>query len=25
VRPWSLMVVIAGHESYLDDLLTSFR
>jgi hypothetical protein len=25
VRPWSLMVVIAGDESYLDDLLTSFR
>ena len=25
VRPWSLMVVIAGDESYLDDLLRSFR
>ena len=25
VRPWSLMVVIAGDESYLDDLLKSFR
>jgi hypothetical protein len=25
VRPWSLMVVVAGDESYLDDLLTSFR
>jgi hypothetical protein len=25
VRPWSLMVVVAGDESYLDDLLKSFR
>ena len=25
VRPWSLMVVVAGDESYLDDLVTSFR
>jgi len=25
VRPWSLMVVIAGDESYIDDLLKSFR
>jgi hypothetical protein len=25
VRPWSLMVVVAGDESYLDDLLRSFR
>ena len=25
VRPWSLMVVVAGDESYLDDLLQSFR
>ena len=25
VRPWSLMVVVAGEESYLDDLLKSFR
>lgn len=25
VRPWSLMVLVAGDERYLDDLLTSFR
>ena len=25
VRPWSLMVVVAGDDSYLDDLLKSFR
>lgn len=25
VRPWSLMVIVAGDESYLDDLLKSFR
>ena len=25
VRPWSLMVVVASDESYLDDLLKSFR
>jgi hypothetical protein len=25
VRPWSLMVVVAGDESYLDDLVKSFR
>jgi len=25
VRPWSLMVVVADDESYLDDLLKSFR
>jgi len=25
VRPWSLMVVVAGDPSYLDDILTSFR
>lgn len=25
VRPWSLMVVVAGDESYLDDLIASFR
>ena len=25
VRPWSLMVVVAGDESYLEDLLKSFR
>ena len=25
VRPWSLMVIVAADESYLDDLLTSFR
>jgi hypothetical protein len=25
VRPWSLMVVVAADDSYLDDLLKSFR
>jgi hypothetical protein len=25
VRPWSLMVVVAGDDSYFDDLLKSFR
>ena len=25
VRPWSLMVVVAGDESYLEDFLKSFR
>ena len=25
VRPWSLMVVVSGDETYLDDILTSFR
>jgi hypothetical protein len=25
VRPWSLMVVVAGDPSYLDDILRSFR
>ena len=25
VRPWSLMVVIAGDEGYLEDILRSFR
>ena len=25
VRPWSLMVVIAGDESYVEDILRSFR
>jgi hypothetical protein len=25
VRPWSLMVVVTRDDSYLDDLLTSFR
>ena len=25
VRPWSLMVVVAGDDSYIDDLLKSFR
>ena len=25
VRPWSLMVVVAGEASYLDDILRSFR
>jgi hypothetical protein len=25
VRPWSLMVVVADDERYVDDLLTSFR
>jgi hypothetical protein len=25
VRPWSLMVVVASDEAYVDDILTSFR
>ena len=25
VRPWSLMVVVAGDAGYLEDILTSFR
>jgi len=25
LRPWSLMVVIAGHDSYIDDMLTALR
>jgi hypothetical protein len=25
VRPWSLMVVIAGDEGYVEDILRSFR
>ena len=25
VRPWSLMVVVANEDDYVDDLLTSFR
>jgi hypothetical protein len=25
VRPWSLMVVVTGDDSYLDDLIKSFR
>ena len=25
VRPWSLMVVVASDDAYVDDILTSFR
>ena len=25
IRPWSLMVVVASDEAYVDDILTSFR
>jgi hypothetical protein len=25
IRPWSLMVVIAGDEGYVEDILRSFR
>jgi len=25
LRPWSLMVVIAGHDDYIDDMMTALR